>query len=214
MSEKVKPIIIPAIIVALISCLIIVVYNATYKDTSGEVTDKQAAALVEIYGGGVYDVVPKDNWKDMFSEGDLVNITKVFRKADGSLAFEVVVKGYKNGFDIMVGVKDDKIAGVSVVSVGEETPGLGTNAAKPEFLMQFKDKSGTLLVVKNKTNPEPNEINAVTSATFSSKGVTNAANIAIKAYSICKEKLEVIAEGYHPEFASADTDALAGGETK
>ncbi len=185
--DKVKPVIVLALIAALISGLVIVVYNATYVDTSNIVTDKQAAAVIQIYGGknDDYEVVPAEKWQDMFSEGDLSKITKVIKNKDGSLAFEAVVKGYKNGYDIMVGVKDGKVAGVSVVSVGEETPGLGTKTNDPAFLDLFKGKSGEVTIVKNKSNPADNEVNGVTSATFSSKGVASAVNIALKAYEKC-----------------------------
>ena len=185
--DKVKPVIVLALIAALISGLVIVVYNATYVDTSNIVTDKQAAAVTEIYGGTKddYEVVPAEKWQDMFSEGDLSKITKIIKNKDGSLAFEAVVKGYKNGYDIMVGVKDGKVAGVSVVSVGEETPGLGTKTNDPAFLDLFKGKSGEVVIVKNKSNPADNEVNGVTSATFSSKGVASAVNIALKAYEKC-----------------------------
>ncbi len=185
--DKVKPVIVLALIAALISGLVIVVYNATYVDTSNIVTDKQAAAVTQIYGGTKddYEVVPAEKWQDMFSEGDLSKITKVIKNKDGSLAFEAVVKGYKNGYDIMVGVKDGKVAGVSVVSVGEETPGLGTKTNDPAFLDLFKGKSGEVVIVKNKSNPADNEVNGVTSATFSSKGVASAVNIALKAYEKC-----------------------------
>ncbi len=186
--DKAKPIIVLALIAALISGLVIVVYNATYVDTSNIVTDKQAAAVTQIYGGTKddYEVVPAEKWQDMFSsDADLSKITKVIKNKDGSLAFESVVKGYKNGYDIMVGVKDGKVAGVAVVSVGEETPGLGTKTNDPAFLDLFKDKSGEVTIVKNKSNPADNEVNGVTSATFSSKGVASAVNIALKAYEKC-----------------------------
>ena len=148
--DKAKPIIVLALIAALISGLVIVVYNATYVDTSNIVTDKQAAAVTQIYGGTKddYEVVPAEKWQDMFSsDADLSKITKVIKNKDGSLAFESVVKGYKNGYDIMVGVKDGKVAGVAVVSVGEETPGLGTKTNDPAFLDLFKDKSGEVTIV-------------------------------------------------------------------
>lgn len=187
-TEKVgiKPVLVLAIIAALISGLIILVYNATYVDTSNILTDKQAAAVIEIYGGTAedYSVVPAEKWTEMFSEGDLANITKVIQKNDGSLAFEAVVKGYKSGFDIMVGVKDGATAGVSIVSVGEETPGLGTKTNDPEFLSNFKGISGEAVIVK-KAPENQGEVQAVTSATFSSKGVAKAVNIALKAYETC-----------------------------
>lgn len=186
--SKIKPILIPAIIIALISGLIIVVYNLTYKDTSTVVTDKQLAAVTQIYGEGDYSVIPVSEYPEALKNGDECNIpelTKIIKKSDGSIAFDMVVKGYKNGFDIMVGVKDGAVAGVAIVSVGEETPGLGTNTNKPEWLANFNGKTGEVVIVKNKTNPAENEVNAVTSATFSSKGVAKAVNLALKAYNDC-----------------------------
>ena len=186
--SKIKPILIPAIIIALISGLIIVVYNLTYKDTSTVVTDKQLAAVTKIYGEGDYSVIPVSEYPEALKNGDECNIpelTKIIKKSDGSIAFDMVVKGYKNGFDIMVGVKDGAVSGVSIVSVGEETPGLGTNTNNPEWLANFNGKTGEVVIVKNKTNPADNEVNAVTSATFSSKGVAKAVNLALKAYNAC-----------------------------
>lgn len=186
--SKIKPILIPAIIIALISGLIIVVYNLTYKDTSTVVTDKQLAAVTQIYGEGDYSVIPVSEYPEALKTGDECNIpelTKIIKKSDGSIAFDMVVKGYKNGFDIMVGVKDGAVSGVAVVSVGEETPGLGTNTNNPEWLANFNGKTGEVVIVKNKTNPADNEVNAVTSATFSSKGVAKAVNLALKAYNAC-----------------------------
>ena len=186
--SKIKPILIPAIIIALISGLIIVVYNLTYVDTSTVVTDKQLAAVTKIYGEGDYSVIPVSEYPEALKNGDECNIpelTKIIKKSDGSIAFDMVVKGYKNGFDIMVGVKDGAVSGVAVVSVGEETPGLGTNTNNPEWLANFNGKTGEVVIVKNKTNPAENEVNAVTSATFSSKGVAKAVNLALKAYNAC-----------------------------
>ena len=163
-------------------------YNLTYVDTSTVVTDKQLAAVTKIYGEGDYSVIPVSEYPEALKNGDECNIpelTKIIRKSDGSIAFDMVVKGYKNGFDIMVGVKDGAVAGVAIVSVGEETPGLGTNTNKPEWLANFNGKTGEVVIVKNKTNPAENEVNAVTSATFSSKGVAKAVNLALKAYNAC-----------------------------
>ncbi|MCM1166231.1 MAG: FMN-binding protein [Lachnospiraceae bacterium] len=186
MIQKLKPVYMLALIAAIISCLIIVVYNLTYVDTTNILTDKQAAAVTAIYGGAKedYEVVPLEDWQPVLEKtgnADLSKVTKVIRKtSDGRLAFECVVKGYKNGFDIMVGVDGGAVAGVAIVSVGEETPGLGTNTNDPEFLDKFKGITGTAAIVK--TAPaKDGEVQAVTSATFSSKGVASAVNIAMAA---------------------------------
>ena len=139
---------------------------------------------------GEYSVIPVNEYPDALVDVDkdgnkacnISGLTKVIKKSDGSLAFDCVVKGYKSGFDIMVGVKDGAVFGVAIVSVGEETPGLGTNTDDPDWLANFKNKTGEVTIVKNKPNPADNEVNAVTSATFSSKGVAKAVNIALGAY--------------------------------
>ncbi len=179
-----RPALTLAAVVAIISALVIIVYNVTYVDTSGILTDKQSAAAITVYGGAAedYSVVPAEEWQAKL-EGmtDLDRIIKVIEKNDGSLAFDIKSKGYKDGYDILVGVKDGKVAGVAVVSVGEETPGLGTKTNDPAFLDNFKGISGEAVIVKS-TPAADNEVQAVTSATFSSKGVAKAVNIALAAY--------------------------------
>lgn len=178
---KVKPVLVLALIAAVISGLVIVVYMLTFVDTTNVVTDKQGAALVEIYGGTKddYEVVPVEEWQSKLPEN--TNVSKMFKKSDGSLGFECVVKGYKNGFDIMVGVKDGKVEGVAVVSVGEETPGLGTKTNDAAWLGNFKGISGSAEIVKNAPSAD-NQVQAVTSATYSSRGVATAVNTALEAY--------------------------------
>ncbi len=184
MSISPRPALTLAAIVAIISALIIVMYNVTYVDTSGILTDKQSAAVVAVYGGSEedYSVVPAEEWEQKLADlPDLARIIKVIEKNDGSLAFDIKSKGYKDGFDILVGVKDGAVAGVAVVSVGEETPGLGTKTNDPAFLDNFKGISGEAKIVKSAPAAD-GEVQAVTSATFSSRGVAKAVNIALAAY--------------------------------
>lgn len=194
MIQKLKPVYVLALIAAIISGLIIVVYNFTYVDTTNILTDKQAAAVTTIYGGTKddYEIVPltvknDDNENVPTELGQKLadaglDIAKLIRnKSDGSLAFECLVKGYKKGFDIMVGVKDGAVAGVAIVSVGEETPGLGTNTNDPGFLNNFKGISDKATIVKTAPSAA-GEVQAVTSATFSSRGVATAVNTALEAF--------------------------------
>lgn len=190
MIQKLKPVYVLALIAAIISGLIIVVYNLTYVDTTNILTDKQAAAVTTIYGGTKddYEIVPLIDSEGQPTEiskkltGADLNIAKIIRKkSDGSLAFECLVKGYKKGFDIMVGIKDGAVAGVAIVSVGEETPGLGTNTNDPKFLDNFKEISDKATIVKTAPSAA-GEVQAVTSATFSSRGVATAVNTALEAF--------------------------------
>ena len=69
----------------------------------------------------------------------------------------------------------------------DETPGLGANAEKPDFLNQFLQQApeGGLEVIKYQT-PGEGQIQAMTGATVTSTAVTNAVNQAIAQYNTVK----------------------------
>ena len=73
---------------------------------------------------------------------------------------------------------DGKVTGVKIIS-SNETPGLGQNAAKPEFLNQYIGKEFEIGVAGD------NEINAISGATMTSDGVTGAVNTLLE---IAKEE--------------------------
>ncbi len=88
-------------------------------------------------------------------------------------AFALKSKGY-NFITMAVGVDaKGKVTGIKIVT-NEETPGLGSVAAeKPEFLDQFKGKGPDKLTLKV-------DVDAVTSATFTSRGINNGVNMALE----------------------------------
>ena len=101
--------------------------------------------------------------------------------ADGNVigyAVSTSAKGY--GGDVVVTTGFDtegKILKVVVVSADDETPGLGANIKDDAFLDKFKGKSGELkLVTASQATGAENEIDAVTSATYSSVAVVEAVN--------------------------------------
>ncbi len=186
--SRFRPALVLAIIAAIVSALVIITYNLTYVDTSGIITDKQAAAAVAVYGGAAedYSVVAAEEWQPVLEAADneeLLRVTKVIKKNDGSLAFEVTVKGYKEGYTLLVGVDEGAVAGVAAVSTGEETKDLGTKTADPDYLAQFEGYSSAVTIVSSQPKNE-GEIQAVTGATYSSKGVAKAVNIALEAYAL------------------------------
>lgn len=84
-------------------------------------------------------------------------------------------KGYGGEVKVMVGISiEGVIQGIDIVS-HSETPGLGANAKNASFSDQYKDKSGKLEVVKGAAT-NANEIQAITSATITSKAVTDSVN--------------------------------------
>ncbi|MDY3031259.1 MAG: RnfABCDGE type electron transport complex subunit G [Clostridia bacterium] len=98
--------------------------------------------------------------------------------SDTGICAIVETKGYDAGLRSAIGVdKNGTVTGVEIIS-HKETPGLGANAEKEEFRSQYIGKSGELEVVK--TGAGDNEINAISGATLTSKGVTRAVNTVIE----------------------------------
>ena len=79
--------------------------------------------------------------------------------------------GYGGDITLMVGFKKDKKTVISYkVLAASETPGLGMKLKTPEFAGQFAGKDGTSLKVKK----DGGEIEAITSATITSRAVCRA----------------------------------------
>ena len=79
--------------------------------------------------------------------------------------------GYGGDITLMVGFKTDKKTVISYkVLAASETPGLGMKLKTPEFADQFAGKDGRALKVKK----DGGEIEAITSATITSRAVCRA----------------------------------------
>lgn len=181
--EMFKPTVVLTCVTTIVAILLVVTHQLTYVDTSNIITDKLKSALTEVMGEGEYSIV--SDWSEYGTEKP-DNVEKLIKKSDGGLAFEIVTDGYsKKGIDLVVAMNTDgTVKGVSVVSLGE-TPGLGTKVQNESFLSQFIGKKGELSIVKNAPKND-SEVQGVTGATYSSKGVAKAVNIAIDTYGILK----------------------------
>ena len=79
--------------------------------------------------------------------------------------------GYGGDITLMVGFKKDKKTVISYkVLAASETPGLGMKLKTPEFAGQFAGRDGSALKVKK----DGGEIEAITSATITSRAVCRA----------------------------------------
>ncbi len=86
--------------------------------------------------------------------------------------------GYGGNITIAVGLLPDAtIKGISVISQGE-TAGLGAVCAEEKFTEQFAGIQGPVEYVKT-GKTEPNQIDAISGATITTKAVTEAVNAAI-----------------------------------
>lgn len=93
--------------------------------------------------------------------------------------YTVTSGGYGGQLVIMLGIEypNAHISGVKILQQSE-TPGLGSKCAEPNFIGQFlgKDLSNELTV--SKTASKPQEIQAITASTITSKAVVKGINAA------------------------------------
>jgi len=120
--------------------------------------------------------------------GSLVDIFPAYR--DGKLwavAFEMNAEGYGGEIGVMVGidVQADRLLGVGITT-HKETPGLGARIKEEGFRKGFVglDPNG-----EAKVNADGGQVDAVSGATISSRGVCAAVNEAFAFYRENKEEI-------------------------
>lgn len=105
-------------------------------------------------------------------------------KGEKNVGYVVTVvskQGYGGDIKVMVGISSDLIVNKVKITETKETAGLGLNASKPQFIDQYVGRSEFLNVIKNSPpTTEGTDIAAISSATITSKAVTNAVNTAIE----------------------------------
>lgn len=119
-------------------------------------------------------------------------------KKVGYVVTVVSTKGYGGNIKVMVGINDDLTINKVKITESKETAGLGLNASKPKFIDQFIGRYELLSVVKNSDpTTQGTDIAAISSATVTSKAVTNAVNTAIELVNsetgnTAKENIDII----------------------
>lgn len=99
-------------------------------------------------------------------------------------AISTSAQGYGGQVKVMTGIADGKIIAVDVFYNDDETPGLGKNTSNEKFRNGYKGLStDTDIVVSKDAAPDDTQtVDAVTSATISSRTVTKAVNEACRIY--------------------------------
>jgi len=126
-------------------------------------------AVKEILKGATNDPI-LDRFK--LKDGDVERIffVGVFDGKPSAVAFETYGKGVGGDIGIMEGVdlKTDKLLGIGVTT-HKETPGLGSRAKDdPKFRAQFK---GLPINEPIKVKPDGGQVDAISGATITSRGV-------------------------------------------
>lgn len=108
-------------------------------------------------------------------ENSIVN--EIYSAGDAGVVVMASPRGYGGEISMAIGIDMEyKVTGIEVISQSE-TAGLGANCTKDSFKEQFIGKTGDIQVVKN--GAKDNQIDAISSATITSKAVTKGVNEAI-----------------------------------
>ncbi len=157
------------LLIAAVAGLALGVVNAFTVDPIAEQTRIKANAARK-------SVLPEADSFTLYSEntGGCLE-TYAGMKGDETVGYTAVVatkEGYGNEFEVTVGMTlDGRISGISIGGANfSETPGLGARIKEPAFTDQFQGLTAPVTL--------GTDIDAVTSATRSSRAATNAVNIA------------------------------------
>ncbi|MDX9786820.1 MAG: RnfABCDGE type electron transport complex subunit G [Desulfobacterales bacterium] len=166
---------------------------AALRDGTKDLIEKQELNLVKgpairkILEGASNDPLV-DRVKIPDGETEISVFVGVFDGKPNTVVFETFGTGFADKVGLMVGINvdEDKFHGVGVTT-HSETPGLGANAKEdPSFAAQFKGHavSGSIKVTK-----DGGDINALSGATITSRGVCVAASDAVTVYQRIKPQL-------------------------
>ena len=168
-----KKTILPAVILGIICLITAALLAGTNYLTADRIAEAEAKRLEDaarsvLTAANTLEPLARDDMKGYIGydeNGDIVGYT-----------FQNAYKGYGGDVTAVVGISTDgKITGVAVTAP-DETPGLGSNVKNDSFLSVFLGKdAATKFVIKE-------NVDAVTSATYSSKAVVAGVNAALENY--------------------------------
>ena len=180
------------ITVAIFSCFSGALLAAVKSGTEARIEYQQlkfvkGPVLQEIMAGCSNDPLV-DRFKIKDGEEERSFFVGVFDGKRNTVAFETFGKGYGGDIGVIVAVdlEKDQIVGIGVTT-HSETPGLGARVkTEPEFTAQFK---GLSIQEPYKVRGDGGNIDAVSGATFSSRGVCSALNSAEEIYRRLKPQI-------------------------
>ncbi len=188
MREMIKMVIVLTALSSFSGGLLAAIHNGTKdKIEYQQLKFVKGPAIREILKGSSNDPLV-DRFKIMDGEIERSFFVGIIDGKANTVAYESSGKGFGGEIGIMVGVNinDDKIVGVSVTT-HSETPGVGSKAkSEPGFSNQFKALS---IEGPFKVKVDGGQIDAITGATLTSRGVTSAATDAGEIYKRMKPQI-------------------------
>lgn len=169
--------------ILLVICGIAAACVGTAYDQTQPLIDERKAAAVE---AGYKQVLPAAGQLSDEAVADKHIIAIKCSQADGQTngyIYTVTPDGYAGKITIMLGIEhpSSRISGVKILQQNE-TPGLGAKCTEPAFIEQFTGKDLRQQLTVSKNAAQPQEIQAITASTITSKAVVTGINAARSHY--------------------------------
>ena len=195
MREMIKMVVVLTVLSAFSGGLLAAIQNSTQERIDYQkLKYVQGPAIRNILKGSSNDPLV-DRFKLKADGAEESFFIGVFDGKPEAIAFESFGKGFGGTIGIMVGVNiaDDKILGVDVTT-HSETPGVGARAkTELDFVSQFKDQP----IEQNfKVRSDGGQVDALSGATVTSRGVSAALTDAAKVYKQLKPQIEQKLKGF------------------
>ena len=188
MRDLIKMVVVLMVLTLISGGLLAAIRNGTMEQIENQqLTFVKGPAIKAIFSAATNDPIA-DRFK--LQDGDIERtffVAKIDGKAE-SVAFETFGKGFGGDMGVMVavGLSDDKLIGAQVTT-HSETPGLGSKAKDDvKFSGQFK---GMELKGDFKVKDDGGQVDAISGATVSSRGVTGALTDASAVYDRLKTQI-------------------------
>lgn len=170
--------------ITLTAALCLAVVNAVTKDRIkiAEKNERMDSFYTVMKNANVFDQIPNSD-VDKYNAENSVNVIEAYKgydkenKLTGIVVSVLSHNGYGGDIVLSVGVDPDGvITGMKVTSMSE-TSGLGANCQNEEWAAQFAGKTIPLTYSKNGQQNDNNTVDALTSATITTKAVLEAVNV-------------------------------------
>ena len=173
-----KAILIPTVSLFLICLVVTALLALTNSVTADKIAENEERSKQD----SMFSVLP-DAAEFEEIEADVMYLGKNADGAPVGYAISTSTQGYGGQVKVMTGIDmEGNIVGVDVFYNDDETPGLGKNTSNESFRDQYKGLSAKEPIAVSKDSSEGQTVDAVTSATISSRAVTKAVNEACEMY--------------------------------
>ncbi|MFZ3072466.1 MAG: RnfABCDGE type electron transport complex subunit G [Thermodesulfobacteriota bacterium] len=186
MNQSIKMVVVLSVFAVLSGSILAGFYHSVHpRILKNQLEEEKKMIFTVLEGAKSYDTVEK-TIEGAKKAPETVKIFVGRDEAGNIVGYAFVAKGpgFAGIIEMMVGLKIDKktMFGLRVLNQ-KETPGLGTKILEEKFTGQFKGLSiePKIEYVKNKKPVKPNEIQAITGATISSRAIVNAVNARVAA---------------------------------